>query len=571
MNWDISIYSVPLWIASLVSIFLAAYSWRFRNFIGVKQFTFLMLAVAVWCLGYGFEIAAPGMANKIFWAKVQYFGIVSVPIFWLLYTIHFTGTSYLLSRRVRLLLPVISVITLLLALTNEWHGLIWKEIQIHSGPFHDLSIRYGLWFWVNIVYSYLLILIGTVLLVRFFIYSQGLFRRQSSTLLVAALFPWLGNALYLFGLNPVPDLDLTPFAFATSGIIIAWGVLQLRFLGIAPLARYAVVESMSDAVFVVDTWGRIIDINPAALVLLQATADFIGMPAELVFRKRLDLYHRFKDSREVFEVIRVSDAGMEKYFEVRISPLRDARGNYTGRLIVLHDVTELEEARLFLQEAQQELEQRVKDRTNDLETANQMLQAEVSVRRAAEEALLYQTLHDLLTGLPNRRMFLERLEYAFERSHRHLGVGFAVLFLDLDQFKEVNDNLGHVLGDQFLIAIAHRLRQSLRTVDTLARFGGDEFAVLVDEIQDAHDPLLVAERILKELAEPILLEGNAVVSSASIGIALAGTHYRHPEEILRDADAAMYQAKAEGRGRYKVFQKDAERGRHGDAVTGRIT
>jgi len=557
MQWDISVYSVPLWIASLVAIFLAQYAWRFRNFLGVRPFTFLMLAVAVWCMGYGFEIAVPGLSYKLLCAKIQYFGIVSVPIFWLLYTIRFTGTSYLLSTRVRQLLPIVPLVTLLLAWTNERHGLIWKAIQVHvAGPFHDLSLGYGYWFWVNIAYSYLLILIGTVLLVRFFLYSQGLFRRQASVLLLAALFPWLGNALYLLHINPLPDLDLTPFAFAIAGMIIAWGVLRLGFLGIAPLARNAVVQTMKDAVFVFDAWGRLIDFNPAAQTLLQATPGFIGMPAELVFRKSPELYSRFKDSREVFDVIRVHPRGVEKFYELRISPLLDVRAKSAGRLVMLHDITELEQARLFLQEAQQELEQRVQERTNELEEANQKLQVEVSERRAAEEALLYQTLHDVLTGLPNRRMFLDRLEYAFERSQRHLEITFAVLFLDLDQFKEVNDSLGHPLGDRFLISIAQRLRLCLRAVDTLARFGGDEFAILVDEIQDVHDPVLVAERILNELAEPMELDGNVVFSSASIGIAVAGKKYRHPEEVLRDADAAMYQAKAEGRGRYKIFQAD---------------
>jgi diguanylate cyclase (GGDEF)-like protein len=558
MKWDISMYSVPLWVASLVAVSLAQYAWRYRKFLAVRPFTFLMLAVAVWCLGYGFEIAVPGFANKVLWAKIQYFGIVSVPIFWLLTTIRFTGTSYLLSTRVRWMLPIIPLVTLLLAWTNERHGLIWKGMQVHmAGPFHDLSLQYGTWFWVNIAYSYLLILAGTVLMVRFFIYSQGLFRRQATALLLAALFPWLGNALYLVNINPLPDLDLTPFAFAIAGIIIAWGVLRLGFLGIAPMARHAVVQSMRDAVFVLDTWGRLIDFNPAAQTLLQATPGFIGMPAELVFRKSPDLYLRFKDSREALDVIRVSRDGVEKFYELRISPLLDVRSKPAGRLVMLHDVTELEQARLFLQEAQQALEQRVQERTTELAEANQKLQVEVGERRAAEEALLYQTLHDVLTGLPNRRMFLERLELAFERSQRHLGVTFAVLFLDLDQFKEVNDTLGHPLGDQFLIAIAHRLRLCLRSVDTLARFGGDEFAILVDEIQDPHDPVLVAERILKELAEPLQIDGKAVFSSASIGIALTGKQYRHPEEILRDADAAMYQAKAGGRGRYKIFQADA--------------
>ncbi|RPJ41035.1 MAG: diguanylate cyclase, partial [Chloroflexi bacterium] len=297
---------------------------------------------------------------------------------------------------------------------------------------------------------------------------------------------------------------------------------------------------------------------PAAQALLKGTPELIGKPAAQIFRDYTDLFDRLNDVREAREMLVMHSLGLEKIYEVRISPLFDPQANFSGRLIVLQDITEREQARQILQKAHHELEERVQDRTIELGEANERLKVEVAERRAAEEALLYQTLHDVLTGLPNRRLFLDRLELAFERTKRHSGIKFAVLFIDLDRFKEVNDSLGHAIGDQFLIAMAHRLKLSLRSVDTLARFGGDEFAILLDEISDAGEPILVAERILLELSSPFLLDGHEVFSSASIGIALTGEKYRHPEEMLRDADAAMYWSKAEGRGRYKVFTENLD-------------
>ena len=314
---------------------------------------------------------------------------------------------------------------------------------------------------------------------------------------------------------------------------------------------------MNDGVFVLDTWNRIVDTNPAAHLLLKGTSDFIGLPAAQIFQDYPDLIDRFNEIREAREVLCMNCNGSEYYFEVRISPLYDPNANYSGRLIVLQDITEREQAKLILQKAHAELEERVQDRTNELEAANERLKVEVAERRSVEEALLHQTMHDVLTGLPNRRLFLDRLEQAFDRAKRQSGTKFAILFLDIDRFKEVNDNLGHAIGDQFLIAIAQRLKQSLRhSVDTLARLGGDEFAILMNEITDLHEPIPFAERIFKELSSPFQLDGHEVFSSASIGIALITEKYQNPEEILRDADVAMYRAKAEGRGRYVVFNPE---------------
>ncbi len=178
---------------------------------------------------------------------------------------------------------------------------------------------------------------------------------------------------------------------------------------------------------------------------------------------------------------------------------------------------------------------------------------DVSLRKAAEEKLLHEAIHDVLTGLPNRALFMDLLGRSVARSKRRKGYLFGVLFLDLDRFKIVNDSLGHLIGDQLLVGIARRLEKCLRPEDTVARLGGDEFTVLLDDINDASDATRVAERVHKELESPFHIGGHEVFTTVSIGIALSTSGYDAADQILRDADTAMYRAKALGRARHEVF------------------
>ncbi|MBA2715920.1 MAG: EAL domain-containing protein, partial [Propionibacteriales bacterium] len=177
---------------------------------------------------------------------------------------------------------------------------------------------------------------------------------------------------------------------------------------------------------------------------------------------------------------------------------------------------------------------------------------DVTERRALQDRLAHQALHDALTGLPNRALFYDRLDHALTRVERGDG-GVAVLFMDLDNLKVVNDSLGHTAGDQLLIALAGRLRGCLRPVDTVARLGGDEFTILLEDVVNSGAPTRLAERIAEILRQPFVLSGREVYVSASIGIALSGPTKPHPDDLLRRADVAMYKAKDAGKAQHKLF------------------
>ena len=223
-----------------------------------------------------------------------------------------------------------------------------------------------------------------------------------------------------------------------------------------------------------------------------------------------------------------------------------------------HIATTLERKQIQerLLQAHAELEHRVEERTEALKMANQDLLKQIAVRKQVESRLKHEAFHDGLTGLPNRAALLLRLKELLQRYQQDPQRLFAVLFLDLDRFKVVNDSVGHLLGDELLIEAGKRIAGCIEPPNRVARLGGDEFTVLLEDIENVEDACCIANHLLAALVDPIRLGDKEIYTSASIGIALTHPRYQHPEELLRDADVAMYRAKAHGRQRFELFDEE---------------
>ncbi|WP_404790294.1 EAL domain-containing protein [Altericista sp. CCNU0014] len=217
---------------------------------------------------------------------------------------------------------------------------------------------------------------------------------------------------------------------------------------------------------------------------------------------------------------------------------------------------QIKAARTKLKDLNIELEKRVAERTLELTAATQALEQENIERRKAQAMLEHMAWHDPLTDLPNRTWLMQQLQDSIAKAKQETNYQFAVLFLDCDRFKVINDSLGHMVGDRLLVEIAHRLMNSLPSNATLARFGGDEFIVILKAIERVDDAQQLAQKLQSALASPFNIELHEMFVSASIGIVLGNFEVRHPEDLVRNADIAMYRAKALGKARYYVFNTD---------------
>jgi PAS domain S-box-containing protein len=357
MNWQQIVFLFLPLATTIVVFALALYTWQRRMVAGATALVWLTLAVAAWTLTYTFELSSTDLPTKLFWAKCQYIGIVNAPPAWLAFTFQYTGQGRWLTPRRLALLLIIPATTLLLVWTNEQHGLIWSSTAIKQiNSFSVLDLTHGAWFWVHTAFSYLAMLTGGLLLVQAILRrTQRLYRRQMGALLISSLAPWLGNALYVFNLNPLYPLDPTPFAFAMSALALGWCLFRFRLLDIVPVARSAIIEGLREGIIVLDVRGRVVDLNPAAeRIIGQPAALAVGQMIEQVLIDQPELIGYYRGTGEAHVEIRLGTDDAQRFYDTRISPLLDQRGKRTGQLVILHDITErkqAETAQRFLAEA----------------------------------------------------------------------------------------------------------------------------------------------------------------------------------------------------------------------------
>ena len=224
-------------------------------------------------------------------------------------------------------------------------------------------------------------------------------------------------------------------------------------------------------------------------------------------------------------------------------------------LVRVQNQLALQAANAQVKTLNEELEQRVKERTSELASANSVLKQEIFQRHQLEQKLRHDALHDSLTELPNRNSFMQAVKKCLDNAIDNLEEQFAVLFIDLDRFKIINDSLGHLAGDRLLIACAQRIKKCLEESTILARLGGDEFTILLEQIDDVNYAVTIADKILSEFATPFILGSRNLTITVSIGIVIGNSEYHQEIDLLRDADTALYRAKELGKARYEIFDR----------------
>ncbi|HXF84054.1 MAG TPA: histidine kinase N-terminal 7TM domain-containing protein [Anaerolineales bacterium] len=505
-------YSAFLFLTGIACLVVAAIVWQQRRAAaGAGALIVFMLTLSWWDISYAiFGADAPG-PTPFFWLDITYVSVVLAPTAFLAFTLQFVQREHWLKPPFIFVLAIEPMTVLALLWTDPWHNLFFAGKRDSNT---QMILDGGPVFWANVIYSYTLLLISSILLVQFFRRSSGLFRRQAATVLGAAAIPWLNSIIFVSRLNPLPDVDNTPFAFSFAALAFAYALLRYRLLDVKPIARHVLVENMSDGVIVLDAQNRIVDINPAALSVLGVSAALpIGQPVEKVLSAWPDLVTTFYEVQQVYTEIAVGHEPYH-YLDLRISPLFD-RGQFVGRLIVWRDITGLKRAQAELQ-------------------------------RLATT--------DVLTQVFNRRYFLEMADRELKRALR-LKHPLALVLMDIDRFKDINDTFGHAAGDQVLITFAKVCQANIREIDLLARFGGEEFAALMPE--SGHEQAyLVAERLRLAVAQaPTDFDGHQISITSSFGIATVESDRDTLEVVLRRADQALYAAKQAGRNRVVAWQQ----------------
>lgn len=354
MHFQYVPYIWPLIVSVAVTAALAVYALRHKMVPGAIPFGVCMLLTTLWSGSYALEIAGIDLPTKLFWANVQSIAYSLNPVLWLVMVFMFIEREHWVSRRNILILLIIPIITVALAWTNELHGLIRQNVSLDmEGSFPVIVKTYGFWFWIIVAYSYGLNIISEYLLALSLRRKSALYREQSLALFIGLALLIIQNALYIFGLHPVPSYDMTPVVTGISGLIIAGGIFRYRLFDIVPVARENIIENMDDGVVVLDAQNRIADMNQTAKNIFgTSSVQAIGQKAEAFFENYPVLAEICGIPGTQPGELRIHNEKSSKTFELYYLSLRDRGGKHSGLSIIFHDVTErrLIQARLLEQE-----------------------------------------------------------------------------------------------------------------------------------------------------------------------------------------------------------------------------
>ncbi|MBB5233545.1 histidine kinase N-terminal 7TM domain-containing diguanylate cyclase [Deinococcus budaensis] len=521
-------YAAWLGVTGISALTTAAFAWDRRSAPGALPLALLLLCISLWTLTYALHWLSAAPAEQAFWLDATFFGVSGAPVCVWLMTRAFTQPGVPLRPAAWSLLLAVPGVTWALLLGGDPGGMLFGSaatLQAHT------RLGGGPWFTVVALHSYAMLGLSALRLAQFFRRASGIYRRQAGVLLAGLCLPWVVNVQSVLGEPPFPGLDLTPMLFLVTALVFLWGLLRFGLLDLVPVARHQLIEQMREGVVVLDRAERVVDLNAAAQQLVdRARPSPIGQPAAEVFEQWGAALASLGGLGE-----RTTELTLGRlHLEVRVSPLRDRRGRVQGHVVVWRDVTTRRRAEAALRQAHEQLQLRM--------TEIERLQAE----------LREQSVRDPLTGLHNRRYLEDALGAALGQA-RDEGGPFSVVLLDIDHFKRINDTLGHLGGDAVLRAVARYLRGAVTPDQTVCRYGGEEFVVVLPGL-GAPAAAQRAEQWRRGIAALGTDHAHAapVTVSVSLGLASYPAHGADPESVLLAADEALYRAKTLGRNQWQL-------------------
>ncbi len=347
-------YSTSLLVSGIAALIMSAIIYR-RTGDVVKQFAYITFGISIWSIAYAFELSSQEFDDMFFWLRIEYIGISFLPAMWFQFIVKFIGKAHWLTKTKNLLLYLIPSITFIALNTNNYHHFFYSNVSVDFlGPFPLLEITTGPLYIIHAIFFYACIIIGVYLLLVKFLKADKIYKRQNFVIVIGALVPWIINILYLLGFRPYNHIDLTPYAFLTTSMLIGFGLLQFKLFDIIPVARDKVIENLNEGILVLDAQDRIIDFNTKLKELVNTNLFkkvTIGMNYVDVFNFDEDLLNMVinRESKTYETTIN------NKTFEISISPLFDKSTIYSGVVIIHRDVTEQKASKELLVKQSEEL------------------------------------------------------------------------------------------------------------------------------------------------------------------------------------------------------------------------
>ena len=343
-------FTVAFALSAALCFISALMLWRRQVNPGSIPFAMVMIALTIWSFASIFEAGAITVDGKLLWSKIQYIGIVSVAPLWLIFTSHYTGREKIVSGVVRWAIWIIPLVTLLLACMNEYHGLIWSDIILQENLGFIGYYEHGIAFFIHLIFSYSLLLLGTIWLVMDILQSEKVKRLRSAVFLVSVIVGLGSNLVYNLRLFPIPGFDITPITISVIAVVMAWNISRFHIFDLVPVARDSLLTSMQDGVIVIDLHDIVLEINPAALRIMEYDGPSpLGRSVWEVFAKFQKSIEVLRDRSDLSLELELLELG-GKVIEVQVSTIDKERGNINGQLIILRDITQRKRSEQFEKE-----------------------------------------------------------------------------------------------------------------------------------------------------------------------------------------------------------------------------